>query len=523
MTATHSQPYRINSLVTLHHLLRFVAPLFGEKTALVDGVASCSYAGLEAEVSRMAALLAEKGVVKGDRVAIYAPKSLATVQAMIACNALGATFIPVNPQLKAAQLGYILADSGSSCLLAGRHRLDALAAELDLSAITTAALDGELLAEQGDKPTLAPVNMTDGDPAVILYTSGSTGNPKGVVLTQRNLLAGATSVADYLGVTPDDVILGILPLSFDAGLSQLTIALAAGATYVVHEYLAAAQAVKACQRHAVTLITCVPPMWFLLAEAAWPDCPSVRAFANTGGHMPAELLARLRALFPQARPFLMYGLTEAFRSTYLDPEQAALRPGSIGKAVPNAEVIVVRPDGSECAPGEAGELVHRGGFVTLGYLNAHERSAERFKPWPRLPRGLARPEIAVWSGDIVRRDTEGYLYFLGRTDEQIKTSGHRVSPNEIEAVLHAYPGVARAAVLGIEHERLGQQVVACIAPGVDFDEAALGAHCKRLLPGFMQPRQVLLFDTLPLNANGKIDRPRLKLQAAERIAAEEAA
>jgi acyl-CoA ligase (AMP-forming) (exosortase A-associated) len=510
--------YRINSLVSIHQLLEFVEPIFRDKTALIDGRQHCTYGQLRAEVVRIAAALAERGIGKGDRVVLYAPKSMLMVQAMLACNAMGAVFIPANVQIKAVQLGHILRDSRAVCLISTSHRLASLSTETGGSSLAMLALDRDL----ADAPAQAAaprVNLTDTDPAVVLYTSGSTGQPKGVVLTQRNLMAGATSVAGYLGLLPSDVVLGILPLNFDAGLSQLTTALAAGASYVMHDYLTAAQVVKQCVLHGVTVITAVPPLWFLIAEANWSECRSVRLFANTGGHMPASLLARLRTHFTSAQPYLMYGLTEAFRSTYLDPDQCELRPGSIGKAVPNAEIRVVRPDGSECAADEPGELVHRGACVTLGYLNAPERNAERFRPWPETPEGVERTEWSVWSGDIVRRDAEGYMYFVGRSDEQLKSSGHRISPTEIETVLHACPAVVLAAVLGMEDERLGQQLVACIQVQPGFEPDRLTTYCKDHLPGYMQPHQVLVFDALPLNPNGKIDRSGLKRSARERLAA----
>lgn len=250
-------------------------------------------------------------------------------------------------------------------------------------------------------------------------------------------------------------MLGVLPLSFDAGLSQLTTALAAGACYAPLDFLQPAEVPRHCDAFGVTSITGVPPLWMQLASAGWSDTARtrIRRFANTGGHLATPLLHRLQAVFTNAAPYLMYGLTEAFRSTYLPPADASLRPTSIGKAVPNAEILVLRADGSECAADEPGELVHRGAFVTLGYWNRPELTAQRFRPLPRRHGEIPRPDVAVWSGDIVRRDADGYLYFVARGDDMIKTSGYRVSPTEVEDVLFALPHIREAAVFGVPHPR----------------------------------------------------------------------
>jgi acyl-CoA ligase (AMP-forming) (exosortase A-associated) len=347
--------------------------------------------------------------------------------------------------------------------------------------------------------------------AAILYTSGSTGRPKGVVLSHRNMLAGAHSVTSYLGNHPDDRLLAVLPLSFDAGFSQLTTAFVAGAAVELLEYLLPQDVLRAASRARATGITAVPPLWIQLARLAWPEPvrESLRYIANTGGHMPRTTLDMLRNALPTTQVFLMYGLTEAFRATYLPPDELDRRPDSIGKAIPNVDVMVVREDGSPCAAGEPGELVQRGALVALGYWNDPERTAERFRPAPGQPAGIARPEIAVWSGDTVRMDEEGYLYFVGRKDDMIKTSGYRVSPTEIEEVVYAGGLVAEAAALGIPHPVLGQAVVVVVKPGQGFDVRQLLDRCRRTLPSFMWPLEIVLRDHLPRNPNGKIDRPRL--------------
>ena len=356
-------------------------------------------------------------------------------------------------------------------------------------------------------------DIIDLDIAAILYTSGSTGKPKGVVLSHRNLIAGADSVATYLGNTADDVLLAALPLSFDAGFSQLTTAFAVGAQVILMNYLLPGDVPRLCARHGVTGLTAVPPLWIQISEQSWPEeaRASLRYFANTGGRMPKQILEKLRELFPSAKPFLMYGLTEAFRSTYLDPSEVDRRPDSIGKAIPNAEILVVRPDGSICDPGEEGELVHRGPHVALGYWNDPIRTAERFRPVPGRDAPWRTPEVAVWSGDAVTTDDEGFLYFVGRKDEMIKTSGYRVSPTEIEEVAYSTGLVRDAVALGVEDATLGQRVLLAVAPAAqEFDADALLEELKSRLPLYMVPHSVVVRDAIPRSPNGKFDRALLR-------------
>jgi acyl-CoA ligase (AMP-forming) (exosortase A-associated) len=362
--------------------------------------------------------------------------------------------------------------------------------------------------------------VIDADRAAILYTSGSTGRPKGVVLSHRNLIAGAKSVAGYLENTADDTLLAALPLSFDAGFSQLTTAFYAGARVVLLNYLLPRDVLKTLERERVTGLTAIPPLYIPLAQLDWPAAIAghLRYFASTGGRMPQETLAALRARLPKTKPFLMYGLTEAFRSTYLPPEEIDRRPDSIGKAIPNAEILVLREDGTPCAPHEPGELVHRGALVSLGYWNDPEKTAERFRPLPGEP-GLTIPEWAVWSGDTVRRDEAGFLYFVGRRDEMIKTSGYRVSPGEVEEVFYAMKRVGECVAFGVDHATLGQAIQVVVTPPGDdagLDAQALLAECRQRMPAYMVPHGIdVRAGPLPRNPNGKIDRKALLNEWAE--------
>jgi acyl-CoA ligase (AMP-forming) (exosortase A-associated) len=503
-----------------------------DRPAVTVGAVTLTYRELADQVARAACGLHTLGVRRGDRVVVYAEKRLETVVALLAAAAAGAVFVPVNPLFKQGQLAHVLRDCSPRVVVTTSERWRTVQAAAGNDAVRhvvviggepwTATAPGPQpvpwteLADAHPDPVPEAADVIDQDVAAIMYTSGSTGGPKGVVLSHRNLLAGAASVAGYLRNTPDDVVLGLLPLSFDAGLSQLTTALHAGAHVVLADYLRPKEVVRLCSRHGVTGLTGVPPLWLQLVEQDWPAeaTERLRYFANTGGRMPVPTLARLRQLFPAAEPYLMYGLTESFRSTYLDPSQADRRPDSIGKAIPNAEVLVLRPDGSPCAPGEHGELVHRGALVALGYWNDPVRTAERFRPLPR-PDGATGPEIAVWSGDTVYRDAEGFLYFVGRADEMIKTSGYRVSPTEIEEAAYATGLIAEAVALGVEDARLGQHVVLFVAMREDgTPPAALSRALAGALPSYMLPQHVHVVDRLPRSVNGKFDRVQLRAAAA---------
>jgi acyl-CoA ligase (AMP-forming) (exosortase A-associated) len=491
-----------------------------------------SYGALADLVGQTAETMLGLGLARHDRVAVYLEKRPETVAAMFGVAAAGGVFVPVNPVLKATQVTYILKDCNVRILVTSPERLYLLAESLkeceDLRAVITVGSTGDTVRLPGVSivswedaiPARAGVRahrVIDTDMTAILYTSGSTGKPKGVVLSHRNMVAGAQSVAQYLENHEDDRILSALPLSFDAGFSQLTTAFHVGASVTLINYLLPRDIIAAVERERITGLTAVPPLWIQLAQLQWPEAArnSLRYIANTGGRMPKATLDALRAALPKTLVFLMYGLTESFRSTYLPPSELDRRPDSIGKAIPNAEVLVVREDGTPCSPGEPGELVHRGALVSLGYWNDPEKTAERFTPAPGQPQGLVMPEIAVWSGDTVRVDEDGFLYFIGRRDEMIKTSGYRVSTTEVEEVIYATGLVGEAAALGIPHPVLGQAIVviATARDGVRLDTEALLALCRQQLPAFMVPARVTVREgSLPRNPNGKIDR---KLMAQE--------
>jgi acyl-CoA ligase (AMP-forming) (exosortase A-associated) len=517
----------------LHHLLEHGAESFGAAACVTHRDRTESYATLWELVRGAASGLLRLGLERDDRVAVFVDKRVETVAGILATSAAAGVFVPVNHVLKAPQVSYILGHCSVRFLVTTRERLALLRTDLEgCPALAHVVLVGSADIEDlrpgshyvvhrwddlvVGEPLRPPAVALDIDMAAIFYTSGSTGKPKGVVLSHRNLLVGAESVASYLRNTADDVILSALPLSFDAGFSQLTTALSVGAHLVLHNHLVAADIVKLVARHRVTGLTGVPPLWLQVVAATWPEgaASSVRYIANTGGRMPKSTLDRLRSIFGGAEPFLMYGLTEAFRSTYLDPAEVDRRPDSIGKAIPNAEILVVRPDGTVCGPGEEGELVHRGALVAMGYWEDPGKTAERFRPVPGALPGWRARELAVWSGDTVVADDEGFLYFVGRRDDMIKTSGYRVSPTEIEEVAYDTGLVRDAVAFGVQDDRLGQRIVLVATPtdGAELELEALLSRFRRQVPLYMVPAEVLVRDELPRSPNGKYDRNLIRAE-----------
>ena len=382
----------------VHELISDSAKIRPTQTALISGDSSYTYAELERHVAGMATQLLAAGVGPGDRVAVYGEKRWEVVTSIFAASRAGAVFVPINPALKADQVAHILSDCTVRALVTTVDRLatlhEVVGASPHLAAVFVIGGDPKglhdvnaVIWDCAAAPDAPPAHRAiDSDMAAILYTSGSTGKPKGVVLSHRNVVEGANSVAKYLELTSADRILAVPPLSFDYGLNQLTTAFLVGATGVLINYLFPRDVVNAVVKHRITGLPCVPPLWIQLAEQNWPITvrDHLRYFTNTGGAMPRNTLDKLRSSLPTTLPYLMYGLTEAFRSTYLPPEEVDRRPNSIGKAIPNAEILVVRPDGSPCAPEEEGELVHRGVHVALGYWNDVEKTSERFKPAHRI-------------------------------------------------------------------------------------------------------------------------------------------
>jgi acyl-CoA ligase (AMP-forming) (exosortase A-associated) len=516
--------------ICLHHLL---SNSFNKSP---DAIAICckdntySYRQLFELVSQQSLALQALKLKPQQRVGIYLPKQIETVSSFLAVSQAGGIFVPINPVLKPLQVNHILCDCNVNILITSTSRLISLQESLadcaDLQTIILVDTDScefhvnnlQILGwsefvsyARGKFHSIS--SLLETDVATILYTSGSTGKPKGVVLSHRNMVAGAESVVEYLEISSHDRLLAVLPFSFDYGLNQLITTLMAGASCVLMDYLLPQDVIRALGHYRITGLAAVPSLWIQLADLTWPESidTHLRYMTNSGGSMPIPVLQKLRSKAPKSRIFLMYGLTEAFRSTYLSPDQLDIRPNSLGKAIPNAELMVVKEDGGLCKPHEPGELVHRGPLVSLGYWNDPLKTAERFKPVPSQLSGLTFTEIAVWSGDTVTTDEEGYLYFIGRQDDLIKTSGYRVSPAEVEEVIYSSGLVKETVAIGVPHSQLGQAILIVVSldENVSLNPQSLLDHCKLLLPNYMIPAEIKVMSELPRNPNGKIDRKLL--------------
>lgn len=515
----------------LSDLVFGAAERFAQCPSLSWGDLRYNYATLAEEVSAFAQGLLALSIGAHERVAVYLPKRPEAVISIFGAAHAGCVFVPINPLLKPNQVKHILQDCNVRVLVTVPERTaelrEAIAESVDLRHVIEVSADSKALPLGRSKVSFhswkevltsatgrARHRVIDVDGAAIFYTSGSTGKPKGVVLSHTNIVTGAVSVSQYLDNHPDDRLLSVLPLSFDYGFSQLSTAFRVGASVVLMEYLLPQDVPAMVGKESITGLAGVPPLWNKLADLEWPRSAqdSLRYLTNSGGTMMGETLQKLRRSLPKTRPFLMYGLTEAFRSTYLPPAEIDRRPNSIGKAIPNAEILVMRADGTPCDVNEPGELVHRGALVSLGYWNDPQTTAARFKPISLPEWAPGREEIAVWSGDLVKQDEEGFLYFIGRNDEAIKTSGYRVSPSEVEEILFATGLVSDAVAFGIPHPEVGQIIAVAVVPasGVSPDSSVLLDAYRRLSPLYMVPAIVEWRKDLPRNPNGKYDRTGLR-------------
>lgn len=480
----------------IDHILLDGAP---SAPALVTKSVTLTYSDAENRVGAMANALKSQGFEAGARIATWLPKTIEACLMPLAVARAGFVHIPINPVLRRAQVAHILADSGASLLLTSADRA---------ASFQDGDVPDNCLIWNDISMTSVPLPPSDCDPgslAAILYTSGSTGKPKGVMLSHANLRLGAVSVAHYLGLGPDDRTLAVLPLGFDYGQNQLFSTWKAGGAVYPFDFLVVRDVVKAVQTNAITTLAAVPPLWLQIVESEWGAAgDSVRRVTNSGGALTPKLIQKIQATFRNAKVFPMYGLTEAFRSTYLPPELVAEHPTSMGRAIPFAEIMVVDPYGN---PAQTGELVHAGPLVAKGYWQDPERTAARFRPAPKQSRYGG---VAVWSGDTVSMDSNDLLYFVGREDEMIKSSGHRISPLEIEEAALA-AGAVEAVAHGIPDERLGQ-AIRLILRG-EGDEDMVRAHLRAELPSHMQPKIIEWRDEMPRNANGKVDRAALKAEA----------
>ncbi len=518
----------------IHHMLQSSALRFPQKEAMVHGQVRLSYSEVASRCASVATSLRQAGLERGDRVGIYLDPSIDQVLSIFSICQAGGVYVPVNTVLFPEQVAHIVRDCGMKALITTPEKLKSLLPVLkEIPSLEFYIVTGESngyghdgLARE-DRPvhrlqemlkTESPAKWVDSgiskDLAAILYTSGSTGHPKGVMLSHSNIMAGSTIVSTYLEITENERILAVLPFTFDAGMNQLMTAFQQGATIILIKFVFAKEIITALIDERITALAGVPTVWSLLANGGLQkhEFPHLRYITNTGGAMPQPVLKVLRQALPTTRIFLMYGLTEAFRSTYLPPEELDCRPTSMGKAIPDNEILVLNEDGKLCKPGEVGELVHRGSTVSMGYWGNPEATAKVLKPNPLLPSELGDSERVCYSGDLVKMDEDGYLYYVGRRDTMIKSSGYRISPTEVEEVLFQTGMIRQAAVIGLPDEVSGQSIKAFIVPknGDQLDCDSILGFCSEKMPRHMVPKYLELLSELPKTSSGKVDYPALR-------------
>ncbi|WP_421403175.1 AMP-binding protein [Agrobacterium fabrum] len=489
----------------LHHLLATRAA--SEDQALVHKEKSLTYREFAQAAAHCAAALQEAGAERGDRVVIYLPRGFEECWSIFGVSMASGVFVPVNALLKAQQIRHIVTDCGAKIVISSLAMMDELKAALaDLQHVTILPVE-EITARKG--APVRPSAAIGEDLAAILYTSGSTGSPKGVMLSHRNLLAGARIVRTYLDITGKDRILSLLPFSFDYGLNQLLTAVEQGATTIISTFRLGDEIVRDLRDQAVTGLAGVPTIWAILTRAApllaKTHLPHLRYITNSGGRVPQETVKALREKLPDTKIYLMYGLTEAFRSTFLPPDEIDRRPTSIGKSIPECEIFIVTDKGQRAKPGEPGILVHRGPTVSLGYWNRPEDTAKVLRPHPFIPATFGG-ETVCYSGDLAVEDDDGFFSFVARNDAMIKSSGYRISPTEVEESLMSTGLFREVAVIGLPDPFAGEKVHAvATAANETIDVSAALKKAAEMLAPFMIPRAIELVERLPITANGKVD------------------
>ncbi|HKE49015.1 MAG TPA: class I adenylate-forming enzyme family protein [Rhodanobacteraceae bacterium] len=488
------------------------------KTAVIVEGRPYTYAELVDHALRLAAALRARGLGRGDRVAIYMDNTWPCVVSIFATLIAGGVFLIVNPQTKADKLAFILDDSGAKFLLSDAHlakEYGAALAQAQQRPATIVSGDAADGAESFDAVVAAAAPLAGRaatiplDLAALIYTSGSTGNPKGVMQTHQSMTFAAGSLVEYIRLGASDRILCALPLAFDYGLYQLLMSVRLGATLVLERsFTFPAQVFARMRETRVTVFPGVPTVFAMLLAAHGREpllFPDVTRVTNTAAALPDDFAVRLREVFPNALIYKMYGLTECKRVSYLEPELVDAKPGSVGKAIPGTEVYLLSAEGHDVPPGETGILHVRGPHVMLGYWNRPDLTALMLKPG-RLP-----GERVLCTQDHFRMDAEGFLYFVGRTDDIIKTRGEKVSPVEVENMLHAIDGVREAAVVGVPDELLGQAIRAFVVlkPGATLTDRQIRAYCASHLENFMVPRDIVLCADLPRTTTGKVSKKLL--------------
>jgi long-chain acyl-CoA synthetase len=510
----------------LHDSLFASAAEFAHKNAVVIEGHPFTYAQLNDAVRRLATAMRSRGLQRGDRVAIYMDNTWPCVVSIFATLAAGGVFLVINPQTKADKLEFILRDSGAAILLSDGHLAPVLIPVIsEVESLNTVICSGKTFTTgvaveafddviAASEPAELASEIIPLDLAALIYTSGSTGNPKGVMQTHQSMVFAAGSLIEYLRLGAHDKILCVLPVAFDYGLYQLLMAIRLGATLVLERsFTYPAQIFARMIEQGVTVFPGVPTIFAMLLSTHGRSplqFPEITRVTNTAAALPDDFVMRLREIFPNALIYKMYGLTECKRVSYLEPELADSKLGSVGKAIPGTEVYLLSSQGKPVPHGESGILHVRGPHVMVGYWNRPELSEHMLKPG-RLP-----GERVLCTQDFFRMDAEGFLYFVGRSDDIIKTRGEKVSPAEVENALHSIPGVREAAVIGIPDEVLGQAIKAFIVldATAQLTDKQIRLHAAARLENFMVPKEIVLCEDLPKTATGKVSKKLLQEQQA---------
>ena len=479
----------------------------GSHPAILERDRMWTYSSLRSRAAAIAVALNAHRVVADDRVAIFLDRGGDAAAAIFAIHAIGAIGVVISERFRPRQVEYVVRHAGVRVVLTSSEILSRQPRALDTEA---SIVDIASIERQGD---VTPVSRGEADIAQILYTSGSTGMPKGVAFTHGALRAGVAAVAGYLGLTDDDRIASLLPFSSVYGLNQLLCCVAVTASLVIENSPIPLNIVERLRTDRVSVVAGVPPLWLqLLAVPSFTadPIPSLRIIQNAGGHCPREAVRKLREAQPRAAVFLQYGMTETFRSTFLPPEEVDQRPDSMGKAMPGVEILVIDEDGRACAPGEIGELVHDGPTIAAGYWGDPAATARVFRPHPFPSPDSQATRRVVYSGDMVRRDEAGFLYFVSRRDRLIKTLGFRVGPDEVVDVLFASGQISEAAITTEPDTQRGERIIAYVVLGATGSRPALEVFCRTELPRHMQPARIEWRASLARLPSGKYDMDAIR-------------
>lgn len=521
----------------LHEILNESAERNPDKYAVFHKDKRITYQELDYKSRKLANFLITLGLNKNDRVCFYLEKSIEKAISIFGISTAGGMFVPIIRRLKPKQALHIIKDASAIVLITTASRASSVIKKLPRESSLTFIITIDKFHQKNsiqnisiynwddimecDLPIPVSVNLSESDPAAILYTSGSSGMPKGVVLSHLNLISGTDKVSQYLEIRETDRILSILTFGFDYGLNQLTTSISNCAQIVLIDYLFPFDILKAVEKYKITGLAAVSTTWIELLQTSWDNycLKSLRYITNSGGKIPVKYVTEFRKRLPHVKVYLMYGLTEAFRSTYLDPSLIDEHPDSIGRAVPGEEILVLDENDQLVSAGEIGELVHRGALVSQGYWNDNDLTSIRFRRNPLQRKEITIPEMVVYSGDYVRIDEKGLLYFIGRNDEMIKSAGNRISPTEVENIIHTSGLISEVAAFGVPHEIYGQAVAVALspAPNIHLSEHRFVSFCRKAMPSYMVPSYIEIWDVLPINSNGKLDRSAIKTHVYQKI------